>query len=91
MAEAKRQRHWIPRDVQGLVTLDPHIQAGIKRAEECKYCNVIYVAPQQLSIDEELRHALAESEHQLPTLEDTSASPISMEETWPGAIVQGTF
>ena len=81
MIEAERQRNWIPRDVQGSVTCDPHIQRGIKSADECELCNVNYVALQQPSIDIDLSHSLEEPQPQLLITEDTSTSPITMEET----------
>ena len=79
--EAERQRNWIPRDVQGLVTCDPHIQRGIKSVDECEFCNVNYVAHRQLSIERDRRHSLEERQHQLLTHEGSSTSPITMEQT----------
>ena len=80
MAEAERQRNWIPRDVQGAVTCDPHMQQGIQSAAECKFCNRLYVAPQQPCVDIDRGNSLEEQQNQLSTNEEHLTS-ISSEET----------
>ena len=65
MMEAERQRNWIPRDVPGFVSLDPHVQRGINSLKDCELCSVNVAGHRRLSIDRTRVHALNTRQEQL--------------------------
>ena len=64
MMEAERQRNWIPRDVPGFPSLDPHVQRKISNPKDCEHCSVNFDANSRPLTDRDRVSAFNKSEQE---------------------------